>query len=360
MTRRVFLAVIAFLALFALPAGAQDARMPQIPFLEAWRASPHANVHSESFIHWDKDGAVPVQCAACHSGPGYLDFLGADGSAPGKVDKPAPVRSVVDCVTCHDPKAAALASVLFPSGRRAEGMGTSTRCMVCHQGRQAGADVERSLAGLAVDGVNDKLRFINIHYAHAGATLLGTLVQGGYEYPGKIYHGRFAHTRGFDTCAGCHDPHTTKVRETGCGTCHTEGKLAAIRESVVDHDGNGNTREGIAAEIASLHAALGRAIGAYARGVAGVAIVYAKDTHPYFFADRDGDGVASPAEAVRNNAYQSWTPRLLRAAYNFQVVAKDAGAYAHNPVYALQILYDSLEDLSARVPTTIAAMTRPR
>jgi hypothetical protein len=38
-----------------------------------------------------------------------------------------------------------------------------------------------------------------------------------------------------------------------------------------------------------------------------------------------------------------WTPTLLRAAFNYQYIAKDPGVYVHNPHYALQILYDSLE-----------------
>jgi hypothetical protein len=352
---------ILLLALAApLPAIAQDdARLPPIPFLDAWRASPHANVKSEAFIHWDKEGAVPVACAACHSGPGYLDFLGSDGSDAGKVDKPAPVRSVVDCVTCHDPKAIALQSVLFPSGRKMAGLGASMRCTVCHQGRQASPDVERATAGLPADAVNGELRFINVHYAVAAATLFGGEARGGYEYAGKAYHGRFTHPPSFATCTQCHDPHTTKVRVEACGACHKGGDLRAIRESSVDFDGDGNTAEGIAGEIATLHAALGDAITRYARDVSGTAIAYEAHTHPYFFADRNGDGVASKDEAVRANAYSRWTPRLLRAAYNYQFVAKDAGAYSHNPAYALQILYDSLEDLGARVPTPVARMKRP-
>lgn len=351
-------AVVLVLTMVATAASAQDL-VPKIPFLDAWRASPHANVKSESFTHWDKDGAVPVACAACHSGPGYLDFLGADGSAAGKVDKPAPVRAVVDCVTCHDIKASALRSVLFPSGRSVGDLGASARCMVCHQGRQSGPDVARATVSLAADAVADTLRFINIHYAVAAGTLFGAEAAAGYEYPGKSYHGRFKHVAGFDGCATCHDPHTTRVRAEACGACHTGGSLGAIREARVDFDGDGDTAEGLAGEIATMHAALGTAILRYAREVAGTPIAYGSATHPYFFHDRDGDGVAGAAEAVRDNAFARWTPRLLRAAYNYHFIAKDRGAWAHNPVYALQVLYDSLEDLSGRVATDVARMRRP-
>jgi hypothetical protein len=33
----------------------------------------------------------------------------------------------------------------------------------------------------------------------------------------------------------------------------------------------------------------------------------------------------------------------LRAAYNYQDSQKEPGAYAHNPSYILQILYDSID-----------------
>jgi hypothetical protein len=45
----------------------------------------------------------------------------------------------------------------------------------------------------------------------------------------------------------------------------------------------------------------------------------------------------------------------LRAAYNYQYSAKDPGAFAHNGLYIIQTLYDSLEDVGGDV----SGMTRP-
>ena len=39
--------------------------------------------------------------------------------------------------------------------------------------------------------------------------------------PGQVYDVRFRHVDGFDTCIGCHDPHTTQVRFDACAGCHT-------------------------------------------------------------------------------------------------------------------------------------------
>lgn len=358
MARVIFLIAFLLGSAFGTTANAQESH-PAIPFLEAWKASPHANVKSESFIHWDKDGAVPVRCAMCHSGPGYVDFLGGDGSTVGKVDKPAPIRSVIDCVTCHNEKTRALQSIMFPSGLTVGNLDSSARCMVCHQGRQSTMSVNKATASLAEDGISDKLAFINVHYRAAAATLWGTGAKGGYEYAGKTYHGRFLHTPTYATCTQCHDPHRLTVNAADCAGCHAGKALKDIRISRVDYDGDGNATEGIAQEISTLHGALGKAITAYAANVAKSPILYDSHNHPYFFTDKNANGAVDPGEAVRANAYKAWTPRLVRAAYNYQFIAKDPGAYAHNPVYAVQLLYDSLESLGAKVEVDVKKLTRP-
>jgi hypothetical protein len=359
-TRTVQSAFCAFILILALaiPAVAQD-KSPAIPFLKNWRASPHANVKSESFTHWDKDGKVPVRCAKCHSGPGFLDFIGADGSAQGKVDKPAPIRSVVDCVTCHNDTALRLDRVKFPSGLTVANLGANARCMICHQGRQSTPSVNRKIKGLPDDKVSAKLKFINVHYRAAAATLWGSGAKGAYEYAGKSYHGRFQHTPTLKNCSQCHDPHRLTVRVDTCAACHAGKPLKSIRMRAIDYDGDGDTKEGVAGEIKTLHQALGRAMTAYTKAVTGKALIYDAHKHPYFFNDKNANGRVDTGEATRANAFKGWTPRLIRAAYNYQFIAKDPGAYAHNPVYALQILYDSLESLGAKVKVDLAKLKRP-
>ena len=73
----------------------------------------------------------------------------------------------------------------------------------------------------------------------------------------------------------------------------------------------------------------------------------------------DHPGIAEPGEAIFPNRYQSWTPRLLRAAYNYQFVAKDHGAFAHNPHYVMQLMFDSLADLSQVATVDMTGLTRP-
>jgi hypothetical protein len=82
--------------------------------------------------------------------------------------------------------------------------------------------------------------------------------------------------------------------------------------------------------------------------------VYNPASHPYWFIDANGNGVADPEDTER---YVNWTPRLLRAAYNYQYAAKDPGVFAHNAKYIAEVLYDSLEDVGGA--EAVAAFTRP-
>ena len=328
--------------------------------VEAWLASPHADRLSEAFRHWDKDGAVPESCATCHSGPGFMDFVGADGSPAGVVDHPAPIGSPVDCATCHNEAASKLDAVTFPSGVVMSELGSSGICMVCHQGRESSDSVKAAISGKDDDTVSGDLGFLNVHYRAAAATLMGGAARGGYQYDGKDYAERFNHPPPLNTCTGCHNPHTTEAATAQCAACHKDiASPEAIRTTTVDVNGNGDVKEGIAAEITDLHGRLGQAIQAYATDVIGTSVAYDAHAYPYFFTDSNGDGQVSKAEATYPNRYQAWTPRLLRAAYNYQFVAKDPGAWTHNPHYALQLLFDSMESLSEKADVNMAELVRP-
>lgn len=344
-------------------AGAGVVPATEIPFYSEWAASPHAQRNTEAFTRWDKEGVIPTDCARCHSTPGFIDFLGADGSAPGVVDRPHPIGTVITCVACHNSGTRALTSVVFPSGLKADNVGADARCMACHQGRTSANTVSAAVKGQADDTVNAKLDFLNIHYRAAAATLYGTMARGAYEYPGKTYAGRYQHREPYARCVACHEPHATTVRVADCGGCHREvtnkESLHRIRMSNVDYDGNGNTTEGIAQEIENLRGRLYGAIVAYAKTVAKRDIVYDSHVHPYFFVDANGNGIADKDEVRIANKFNAWTPRLLKAAYNYQFVTKDPGAYAHNPTYTLQILHDSLSDLGSRVSVDLAKARRP-
>lgn len=361
---RLFIALACGLAL-AAPALADEHRKPDLAKItEAWLASPHGDRKAEAFNHWndEADRVVPGQCATCHTSRGIIEYLGTDLRAVNVIDLPQPLGTTVDCATCHNARSMALQSVVFPSGARIDGMGKEAICSTCHQGRASGAEVAAAVQGRADDVVAGDLSFINIHYRAAAATQMGSLAAGGYQYAGKDYAGTFIHIADKpSTCLSCHSQHSLKVRPIDqCTSCH-EGaaKYSDIRSTKSNVAGDGDLGQGIAHSIATLHGMLGEAIRDYALEVAGVAIVYDPHAYPYFFTDKDGDGAVGPGEAIYPNRYQSWTPRLLKAAYNYQFVAKDPGAYSHNPHYAIQLMQDSLANLGEVVAVDMAGMVRP-
>lgn len=354
-------------------AGATDAPVapivPETPNLAAWQGSAHANVADEPFRHWDAaaenpDG-VPTTCAKCHTSAGYQDYLGVDGSEANKVDAPVPAADAqgIQCVACHNAGTISKTTVIFPSGVEIKA-GDDTRCMECHQGREskisvdaqiekfAATDMDAVVAPIKDDKGNDVFfGFRNVHYYAAAATLYGGMTHGGYEYEGMTYDAKNTHVKGYDSCTGCHDPHTLKVKVEQCANCHegvaTVDDLKNVRmvSSAPDYDGDGNVEEGMYYEIEGLQATLLAEIQKYATDKADAAIVYDPAAYPYWFADTNANGTVDEGEAAFPNSYKNWTPRLLKAAYNYQVSIKDPGAFAHGNKYIVQLLFDSIADL---------------
>jgi Cytochrome c7 and related cytochrome c len=335
----------------------------EVPFYAEWAGSPHANHAAEEFNHWNKEGNIPVECARCHSTPGFLDYLGADGSTPFKVDHPAPVGTVITCIACHNDKTLALTQVTFPSGVTIHNLGPDARCMTCHQGVESTDSVNKALAGMADDQVEPKLDFINVHYTAAAAMMYGNQVKVGYEYSGKTYVGRLAHVAPYTSCTACHQTHTLAVKVNDCMACHRQvtdmATLHLIRIDTIDRDGTGNLNEGVAQQLDRLRGQLLAAIMDYAKTVVKKPVAYTPAIYPYFFYDKNGNGSVDKGEAIFPNRYKSWTPRMMKAAYNYQFVTKDPGAFAHNPNYATELLHDSLADLGAKVKVDMAKEVRP-
>jgi len=334
------------------------------PFQDAWAGSPHNDAEAAAFTHWNEDDPkeVPVDCARCHTTAGYQEFV-----STGAVTKAVPAPAgTIQCVACHNDATAVLDSVKFPSGLEVTGTGPSSRCMECHQGRASKVSVDDTLTkyGVAEDPdkvpapVEDRpLGFINIHYYAAGATLFGTQAKGGYEYDGQSYDGKFRHVEGLDNCVGCHNSHTLEIKLEKCQVCHTnvtaleDLKKVRMNGSLADYDGDGDVTEGIASEIQGLQETLYKGMQEYAKNVAGTGLLYDPATYPYYMADADGDGQPDKNDKGGAIAYPTWTGRLLKAAYNYQTTIKDPGAFAHNSKYMIQLLYDSIANLNAKLET---------
>lgn len=342
-----------------LPAVGEDGT----PYHERWQQSAHADASSPAFNHWNDDGEIPSSCARCHSREGFRDYLGDDGSELGVVNRPAPTGSVVDCVTCHNDAASELDSVTFPSGVTLTDLGPEARCMTCHQGRGSTDSVNAAIeeAGVGDDEVSDRLSFQNIHFFPAAATLYAGQVRGGYQYDDRVYDRRFRHVPSHDTCVECHDAHSTRVQFDGCVTCHAEATDATGVQDIrmiaslgVDYDGDGDTSKGFYYEVKGLEEKLYRAIQRYASEAAKQTICYSPTTHPYWFVSETGaESECSESDATFSNAFAAWTPRLLRATYNYQMARKDKGAYVHNGRYVVKLLHDAIADLNGVISNPV-------
>ncbi|MBZ0298646.1 MAG: cytochrome c3 family protein, partial [Anaerolineae bacterium] len=186
----------------------------------------------------------------------------------------------------------------------------------------------------------------------------------------KEYSGQNEHTRRFDECQDCHNEHSLEVRFEECSDCHENVDITSAADvrmiradedlldaDPVDYDGDGDVTEPIESEIQSFHDALLVAIQSYAADTLGTAIIYDSASYPYWFIDGNGNGVTDEGEVSGDTRYASWTPTLLRAAYNYQYAAKDPGAFAHNPRYIMQVMYDSIEAIGGE--DAVATFTRP-
>ncbi len=326
-----------------------------------WQNSPHNDKTGLPFNDWNDTGSIPTSCAKCHSTPGFRDYLGVDGTAVDVVNNPAPTGTTIQCEACHaDPEHGITQNrtyVIFPSGVKVTGLGPEAMCMECHQGRSSTVQVNNAIkaAGAATDDTStSKLRFSNIHYFAAAASQFGSVAHGGYEYSGQGYDVRFAHVPGYNACIVCHDPHSLQINIQDCNTCHVGIKdTRDIRYvgSLVDYDGDGDITEGMFYEIEHLKTYLIDAIMAYARNVLKAPIAYDPNTNPYYFNDLNNNGQVDSNEANSSNSYNKFSPRLLRAAYNYQMSVKEPCHYVHNGKYIIELIYDSISDLDSALGT---------
>jgi predicted CXXCH cytochrome family protein len=375
MNKRVFIGFLA--TVFALLAGwifyiSYQSRQP-IPLEKInvdWWGSGHSDVKALSFTNWNTNNPpqVPPSCAKCHSGNGFLDYIGQDGSAAMSVDQPAAVESVVTCTVCHNEKADILTLVKFPSGSEVTFNLGEASCGTCHSGLDAGSKIDASASGYEEDTLVPDAGFITPHYAFSAATWLGSEVHGGYEYSGKTYVGVFEHAESVQTCTQCHDSHSLQMRENPvnknaelCAVCHPNVTGFADYRNIsvdgIDYDSD-RVVEGIYYEIEGLQNILMQSMQRYAKDKLGVGIGWT-DIYPYLFIDTNQDGTLNQEETVFTNAYNTFTPRLMKAAFNYQFSRKEPAGYVHNGKYIIQLLYDSITDLSKATGTPVVGLIRP-
>jgi nitrate/TMAO reductase-like tetraheme cytochrome c subunit len=371
----------------------QWAHNPAIDINQQWANSAHGG-HIASgpatkttapgwtYYNWDQVTGTGnrATCQRCHTATGAKNFFDAKIAGTAYVETSntfphlegwtaaagSPQNEMLYCWGCHsdvptgtlrDPgaiveifagvgTAAPAATVTFPN------VFESNICLGCHIGRQVGQNIADSTADFS------NRNFINSHYLAAGGTVFN---KAGYEYgPTANYSIYGFHkqvgwsdvqstgTRG--PCVTCHmtsaEGHTfevvqkdgagviTAVASTACVSCHADMNPATLNATKIDFE----------AALEELRVALA------SRGV------HFYEAHPYFFtAPYVPNAPAGTNVGVTNwngiNVGTEATPitgrgkDVMGAAFNYNLLAHDPGAYAHNSGYALKLIVDSLDFL---------------
>ncbi len=264
---------------------------------------------------------------------------------------------------------------------------TSVICIFCHQGRESGY----TLFGTKLStGTVPTGSFFNSHYLGTAAMLWG---DNAYEYANKTYSVNAPHQS--TNCAGCHmnrptgdnlvAGHTWIVNPDNCTACHSSistanGVTAASLQDPTGYlagngirpsgDSNNYTGDADGATI-SIATATMRLEQKLILLLASQGIFYDDTTYPYFFTKTSSD-----ATRASNTA---WTLPQLKAAFNLSFIIKglpsagpgtgfvtisttpfvdlpntssalvpNISATVHNYKYNIQLLQDSIADLSGQ------------
>ncbi len=287
-----------------------------------WRLSAHSDYDSAAFT--TPVGDEHAQCAACHSGAGFID--NANGVASESLRTGT---QPVTCAVCHDPhkgggghQLRAVSDITLAGGEVISGGGDGRLCMNCHR---SPVDAESYAAQYHES--------YGAHYSPQAEMLFGA---GGIEYGEEIASSPHI-SAVTDSCVGCHmaSPNVSalfdddaKAYKAGghtfnmsydalentavCQSCHS-GLTQFNITAQADYDGDGAV-EGVQDEVK------------------GLLEVLAIKLPP-----QDDPAVTVTAD---------YTEAELKAAYNYTFVERDKSLGIHNFGYAVDLLQTTYRNLT--------------
>ena len=325
-----------------------------------WAQSAHADTSAAgawAHYNWTEDGAGTRNdgsatssrgaCQMCHTTSGAIAFMTASekgtGYNPPLSFDPDFAPEMLLCSGCHTDSRGYLRKpgpitvhyddvppFTFPD------LAGSNICMTCHTGRESGGSIKNS-----TDDFSNK-SFVNSHYLTAGATVFSV---SGYEYdvdgnPGTDDYANvfFVHDQ-----IGINDPLSTGI-EGPCVGCHLSstqshlfmpvthdgsGHITAITSTVCSecHSGSFSINAGILDSLKTgYHDALAALEGALS--IRGYTFL---GRHPYFSA-KDWTAAGDPSGK-----------HDMGAAFNYNLLEHDPGAYVHNRIYVKRLIFDSID-----------------
>lgn len=339
------------------------------------------------WAHYDWDAENRSACQQCHTATGAANFLDAPAQYNAANNdfshladwttshKTSGQNEVLYCWGCHsDVEKGELRNpgaldFTFREGVTASfpDASHSNLCIACHAGRETGNSIKKSTANFSNTG------FINSHYLAAAGILYA---KSGYEFANKDYRSSlgFRHDlTGINAplpasvmekgpCVYCHmgsyANHTWKItNDESCDLCHAGTAFSLLEEG----------KNGFDAALEVLRTALaGEGYYFYA-------------AHPYFYTTPYDSTYIEIGECNSNLPVKNWqadgnstftwdfasatatakscvskidplSPGIagtgqerMGAAYNYNLLIHEPGAFVHNSLYAKRLIFDSID-----------------
>jgi hypothetical protein len=376
----------------------------QMEILRQWARSGKGDVKSEASTHYDfrqpdrgtsTPGATPANsfgtdCVRCHTTTGHLNYLSDMSIAPFGNRTKTEGKEVLACNLCHinysyAKRNVSQVTVYYNKSTNSKiriripmtypDIGDSNICLNCHVGREIG-QIIKELANR--DKTANKLLtptgaynfanagFENAHYLTAGATIYGTSV---YKFYSSQYYDNsplYAHDK-----VGVANYNNTGTSGP-CVTCHmkprnhsfspvtkdTSGNITALTSTTCNnalcHSGTTAMTATKLEEQHNLFNAAMQALNILLQGdvVPGNPSKYKKNyfyqpVSPYFYYTATNPVTTNQVKNwltydSLNNAIAGTGPNNMGAAFNYNVLFRERGAFAHNDIYAKRLIYDSI------------------
>jgi hypothetical protein len=350
----------------------------------AWKNSPTHDWKTTGTFNATPATSVAQDCVRCHVAKGFTQYVGSNytnispvGVSSDKTSEP------LTCNACHntdsttDPgftiRAASNVTAYYNYSSLATkklivkfdqfyginyvtgeqlNNGGSNLCIACHSGRESGATLWKANdAGLNFNNV----AFINSHYMTAAGSLYQST---GFEYytspsdpynyqltGGADYHQQIGTNPAFvvggdnGPCAGCHM--STTAPHSYQPVLYSGGQISNISfcQNAACHDGRQPSfmqlqKDNFNAALEALR---------YLLENSSKHIYYNGLVYPYFF-NAPLSSNTPPPEEIAAKRYTTWgNVQTMGAAFNYNLLKREAGAWAHNPVYTKRLLWDSID-----------------
>lgn len=357
------------------------------PHHKDWAESAHGNTLSQAFMHYDfkvrgtSGGAKPAtsvasDCVRCHTSTGYIRYVTSgftNISAWGRVAPGTPLdktKEVIGCATCHDDGQENAYSYRIRNVSGITGyynyssvatkkvylsfpypdLGASNICVGCHAGREIG-DTIKTAAANNLNFAN--AGFINSHYLTAGSTVFGI---SGYTFTGRSYdnaffqhdqigRGNFLGTGTRGPCVTCHMSSPNKHHFLPVTRQHEEDKFSPIT-TVTSTACNycHSQKPWTGASLQERKAAYQAALDALKDQLANRGF-YFQTKNPYFFTTPTGSTRISNWKSAGDTSAngRATGEQNMGAAFNYNLLEHDPGAFAHNSFYVKRLIYDSVD-----------------